>query len=46
MAEGNLASSQAVRVRTADVETAASDLKKMTRDFHKWTNRRRPQLQP
>ncbi len=46
MAEGNLASSQAVRLRTADVETAASDLKKMTRDFHKWTNRRRPQLQP
>ena len=48
MAEGNLASSQAVRLRTADVETAASDLKKMTRDFHKWANRRRPQpqLQP
>ena len=46
MAEGNLASSQAVSLRTADVETAASDLKKMTRDFHKWTNRRRPQLQP
>jgi len=47
MAEGNLASSHAVSLRTAEVETAASDLKKMTRDFHKWTNRRpQTQLQP
>jgi aerotaxis receptor len=45
MAESNLASSRAVRERTADVETSASDLNKMTRDFHKWTNRCKPVAQ-